>query len=198
MIVFFLSILFILHSLDLKASTIINKINIEISGSEAFICVLNEVLDGGVSDLDLTDDEEGDPTFEVQDVQASEDEEEEEEEIEDHGNENSNANRATNPVRIVNRREYYKKSTDFWPLPAAPEYEDVPSNGINLPPHEYFFKYVPHDIIDQLCTHTNQRFLHDTGKLLNCSIEEMRIFLGLTIIMSYELGCIGHLKLECK
>lgn len=142
--------------------------------------VLNEVLDGDVSDLDLTDDEEGDPTFEVQNVQASEEEDDEEDDDDE-----NNTNGTTNEGRCVTRRNYWKKSPDFWPLPPAPDYEEPPSNGINLPPHEYFFKYVPHDIIDKLCTHTNQRFLHDTGRVLNCSVEEMKKFLGITIIMSY-------------
>lgn len=111
---------------------------------------MDNELDGNVSEMDLTDDddEDADPNYEPDvshevtdlDGEVIQEIEEEEEEPAVPGR-NSDATSTTNVERV-----FWRKKDDFWPLPPAPDHEEQPLNALNLPPKDYVSKYIPDNI----------------------------------------------------
>lgn len=157
-------------------------------GSTAFVEFVTENLDGDISDCGLTDDEDLDPTFAVDErndfASSPSSDDDEVADNEENAGDQEQVQEVEKPA-TPSRRLFWKKSMEFYPLPPAPEPEEVEAQAFNFPPIEYVSKYIPVDIFKMLSDFTNQRYLYETGKILKCSIQEMKIFIGVTIIMSY-------------
>lgn len=91
------------------------------------------------------------------------------------------------PETNSSRRTYWKnvKTGEFCPLPPAPAFQENNPIAIALQPQDYFHRYIPNDLIKCLTEHTNQRYLRDSGRNLSLTESERKIFLAITIIMSY-------------
>ncbi|XP_068082624.1 piggyBac transposable element-derived protein 3-like [Anabrus simplex] len=138
-------------------------------------------FDGNTSEIEGLSSDEDDETF---DPMLEEEEEEEEEEHDSSegqpdivGELNSGAqNRNPPPWRHTN---------DFQPLPPAPAFEEGVWQGKEQEPHEYFLRYIPTYFFDSVSSCTNQNCLARKGKSLNTTAQEIQVFFGISITMSY-------------
>ncbi|KAJ2938067.1 hypothetical protein O0L34_g19390 [Tuta absoluta] len=155
---------------------------------------LNDIINGDESDIDIEIEDEDiadDPLYVPEDQDAEEEDEEDEEQVRE-GNEpsasTSNLSSLTSPAprsSSSQRRLYWKTTDNFEPLPPAPFFEPPESVVINLPPQEYLTKYIPTDTYELIAFHSNQTYLAKTGNSLNTSTKEIRLFFGITAMMSY-------------
>ncbi|PSN54049.1 hypothetical protein C0J52_03086 [Blattella germanica] len=87
------------------------------------------------------------------------------------------------PFAVVQRREVWRHKNDFHPnhnLGQGPatfiELNDVKK------PVEYFNRYLDNSFFDNMAKYTNMKHVIFSGKSLNCNIEEIRKFWGISII----------------
>ena len=142
------------------------------------------MLDGSVSELELSDDEADDPDVDPDYRPGSDPEEVSEEENElDHQQPDSSVGSSCSTA--ASERVFWKRTTDFFPLPPAPEHVSPSVIPLNLPPEDYVSKYLPDDLFSILSEYTNRRYHKGKGKALKCTPQEMKIFFAAAITMSY-------------
>ncbi|XP_026331006.1 piggyBac transposable element-derived protein 3-like [Hyposmocoma kahamanoa] len=175
-----------------------NKFNFGVPADESALAdALHEIINGDDSDLeidigdeDVAEDPPYVPTGDGDEDESSENGSEEEDV---QGNDvvlgsNSCQSSQVQPPLVGNisqRRVYWKSTNVFEPLPPAPNFKEPERVVINLPPHDYFTKYIPSDIYERIAFHSNQTYLAKTGTSLNTSEKEIRTFFGITLMMSY-------------
>ncbi|KAI5709629.1 hypothetical protein M8J76_004584 [Diaphorina citri] len=135
-------------------------------------------LDPNDSDMDLTDDEDADPTFSIEREQTPG------EDI-DSSSSSSSENDEEDSRDETERPRIWVKRTDFEPLPPAPEFNEVPTDPIDFSPDHYFTKYIPNDFYTKVSEYTNQKYLAEKGKVLNTTPDEIKNFIAISITMSY-------------
>lgn len=86
-----------------------------------------------------------------------------------------------------NRRLYFKHHDHFTPHPPGQYVQPLAASRVRVleEPIAYFSRYIPVSIYEKLSTYTNQTYLLRKGTNLNSSAEEMQLFFGLTMAMSY-------------
>ncbi|CAG4978729.1 unnamed protein product [Parnassius apollo] len=87
----------------------------------------------------------------------------------------------------MNRRIYWKHLDDFAPSPPGVYHLPLASSHVRVlqTPFEYFTRYIPEKIFEIFSSFSNQTYLHKTGKNLGTTKDEMKIFFGICIAMSY-------------
>lgn len=139
------------------------------------------VFDGNISDLEgFSSDDEGDETFvPLLDVstpnESSSDVVDEQAVLEQH-HEVLQQPRNHPPWRHIDI---------FEPLPPAPAFDEAYWPGKDDAPEEYFIKYIPSANFELMSSCTNRSSLARRGKSLNTTAQEISIFFGISLKMSY-------------
>lgn len=148
------------------------------------------MINGDDSDLEIdigNEDIAEDPPYVPEPISEGDDDECSEEEGEVSGSNSCQSSQVQPPTvgTCSQRRVFWKNTNIFEPLPPAPIFEEPERVVVNLPPHDYFTKYIPRDIYERIAFHTNQTYLAKTGASFNTSEKEIRVFFGITLMMSY-------------
>jgi hypothetical protein len=167
---------------------------------------VNDILDDASSVVNGLSDEEddtSDPTF-VPDAmdfadegEGGEDEQNEYEEPEEQpmdqpGNGNPHDDQEADLDAEQNEQNHQRRNggwiiqATFNPLPAAPPYEPENQGVEHLRSTiQYFLKYIPDNILDDMAVATSQKIMSQTAKNLVVTPKMLRVFIGMNIVMSY-------------
>ncbi|CAK1588731.1 unnamed protein product [Parnassius mnemosyne] len=85
------------------------------------------------------------------------------------------------------RRLYFKHENDFTPYPPGMYCQPLAASRVNLlqEPIEYFLRYIPEVMFEIISNYSNQTYLLKKGQNLNTTKEEIKLFFGISIAMSY-------------
>ncbi|KAG8300102.1 hypothetical protein J6590_084676 [Homalodisca vitripennis] len=127
-----------------------------VSVSKPFADFVDNEINGNISDFDLSDedDDDADPNFLPEAVQADQNSSDEEDvETAELTLEQTRQQPGTSRPSLGTKRIFWKKDTSFHPLSPAPELEEPDTVPLNLPPNEYVSKYLPDDILNSGAAH---------------------------------------------
>lgn len=157
--------------------------------SKEFENFVDSILDGNISEVDLSDDEDDldvDPSFVPEDIQPETSDSDSDTELVLQGNFQvpSQSSTSGNASNVTPDRYRWRKIEDFSPNPPAPEYESQPINALNLPPQDYISKYLPDSMFGTIVEQSNRTYLAKTGRNLDLTKEELKKFFSATLLMS--------------
>ncbi|CAG4951870.1 unnamed protein product [Parnassius apollo] len=126
------------------------------------------------------------------DFEGSQDLEPRLEELEDEGS-NDDSSDDDVPLAAVaarqtsSRRLYFKHENDFTPYLPGMYCQPLAASRVNLlqEPIEYFLRYIPEVMFEIISNYSNQTYLLKKGQNLNTTKEEIKLFFGISIAMSY-------------
>ncbi|KAG0420566.1 hypothetical protein HPB47_003424, partial [Ixodes persulcatus] len=93
------------------------------------------------------------------------------------------------------KRQSLWKACQSSPLSRVPDFQAVPDDvgkRADCTPYEYFQQYVTDEMYAMMAMAMNTKKVAETGKSLNTSAEEMKIFFGISVTMS----CLGHPQIK--
>lgn len=74
--------------------------------------------------------------------------------------------------------------TVYW-KDIASDFEEANQPGVYLEHIAYFSNYIPEDIFIKIASATNRKYLLEKGSNLNVTAQEIKVFFGITVMMSY-------------
>lgn len=90
--------------------------------------------------------------------------------------------------RIKNNSALLRCFSSCRPLPSwIPDFTSTPDDSqqrVSWSPSDYLVQYVPHEVFEMMAFAMNTTHVQETGKSLETSVEELKMFFGISLTMS--------------